>query len=431
MDENHEAGPPKTKLPAGKKPGFFSHWSVRLVLLLLILAGAYAFFKKRETPAGSEAGAGGEGRRRGGFSMANRMMPVAVATAKLSEIHLTQNGLGNVTPLATVTVKSRVNGQLMSVAFQEGQMVQQGEALAEIDPRPYQAALLQAQGQLEKDQAALKDAQLNLTRDGTLLAQKAATQQTYDTQAALVMQNEGAVTADQGTVNDAQLQIEYAHITAPIGGRTGLRQVDPGNIVQTSDSNGLVVITQMQPMGVVFTIPEDSLPAVLAQIHAGEKLSAEAFDRSFQTKLASGTLLTVDNQIDPSTGTVKLKATFPNEDNKLFPNQFVNIRLLVQTERNQIVIPTAAIQDGSQGEKFVYLVKPDQTVTVQKVTPGAVDGDNTAITQGVSVGQIVVIDGADKLREGAKVQVSAPGNGAATSGASPHAGAHLHHHQTS
>jgi multidrug efflux system membrane fusion protein len=363
--------------------------------------------------------------------MANRMMPVAVATAKLSEIHLTQNGLGNVTPLATVTVKSRVNGQLMSVAFQEGQMVQQGEALAEIDPRPYQAALLQAQGQLEKDQAALKDAQLNLTRDGTLLAQKAATQQTYDTQAALVMQNEGAVTADQGTVNDAQLQIEYAHITAPIGGRTGLRQVDPGNIVQTSDSNGLVVITQMQPMGVVFTIPEDSLPAVLAQIHAGEKLSAEAFDRSFQTKLASGTLLTVDNQIDPSTGTVKLKATFPNEDNKLFPNQFVNIRLLVQTERNQIVIPTAAIQDGSQGEKFVYLVKPDQTVTVQKVTPGAVDGDNTAITQGVSVGQIVVIDGADKLREGAKVQVSAPGNGAATSGASPHAGAHLHHHQTS
>ena len=296
-------------------------------------------------------------------------MPVGTAKVAKGDMPIVLSGLGTVTPLAVVTVKTQINGQLTEVAFQEGQMVNKGDFLAQIDPRPYQVALAQAEGQLAKDQASLKNAETDLQRYKTLVAQNSIARQTADTQAALVEQDRGTVQADVAQVDTQKLNLTYCRIVAPVAGRVGLRQVDPGNYVQTSDANGVVVLTQVQPISVIFTLPEDNLQAVLKQINAGATLQVTAYDRTGATKFETGKLQTIDNQIDPSTGTVKLRAVFDNPEQALFPNQFVNVRLLVDTMRDVTLVSAAAIQRGAPGT-FVYVVKPDNTVSAQPVTLG-------------------------------------------------------------
>jgi multidrug efflux system membrane fusion protein len=337
-------------------------------------------------------------------------MPVRAATAVKGNINITIDALGTVTPVATVTVQTQINGQLTEVAFKEGQSVRKGDFLAQIDPRPYQAALDQAQGQLLKDQATLKEAKIDLTRYETLDKQDSIAKQQVVDQQYMVLQDEGAVKVDQGIVDNARLNLNYCRIVSPIDGRVGLRLVDPGNYVQVNSSTGLAVITQMQPIAVVLVLPEDSLPPILKRLHEGATLPVTAYDRSRTTKLAEGVLSAVDSQIDTTTGTVKLKALFDNKDEVLFPNQFVNATVLVDVLQDATVVPTAAIQRGAPGT-FVYLVKPDNSVTVQTVTLGPADGERVAVQSGLAPGARVVIDGADKLREGATVEVrdSAPG----------------------
>jgi membrane fusion protein, multidrug efflux system len=338
-------------------------------------------------------------------------VPVVAVPVKKSDLSVYLSGLGAVTPLNTVTVKSRVDGELTKVLFKEGQVVSKGELLAEIDPRPYEVQLTQAQGAMARDQALLENAKLDLVRFQDLVKKDLIPKQQLDTQDSLVHQYEGAVKADQGQIDNARLQLVYSRITAPISGRIGLRQVDQGNMVHASDANGLAVITQMQPIAVIFSLPEDNLSQVLGKLRSGARLVVEAYDRDQQKKLATGTLLTVDNQIDPSTGTVKLKAEFPNRNNELFPNQFVNARLIVEVKHGALIVPAPAIQRGPQGT-FVYIVKEDQTAALRPVALGVTQEGNASITTGLSDGELVVVDGADRLRDGGKVEVKGQDSGA-------------------
>jgi multidrug efflux system membrane fusion protein len=331
-----------------------------------------------------------------------RAVSVAVAPVQKQDVPVYLSGLGAVTAFNTANIKSRVDGQIMKVNFREGQDVRQGELLIEIDARPFEVQVEQMQAQLFRDQAQLRDAKLNLERYTSLIPSGSIAQQQVDTQKALVDQLDGTVRNDQAQIDSAKLNITYCHITAPFTGRVGLRQVDSGNIVHASDANPMLILTQLQPIAVIFTLPEDVLPNVSQQMRR-RTLEVDAFSRDDQTKLASGKLLTIDNQIDPSTGTAKLKAVFDNKDNQLWPNQFVNSDLLLETRKNSIVVPTAAILRGPQGP-FVYTVNPDKTVQDKAVTIALTQGDVTVVTDGVSPGDTVVTDGQDKLQRGSHIE---------------------------
>lgn len=410
--EVHRIGVPEHHGQNGPGPGKPKKRGVIWVLFLAIIAGVagYAVWRAGQPGAIPQQGQGrGGGRGRGGRG--GNLGPVPVVTAKVAraDVPVYLNGLGNVMAFYTVSVNSRVTGQLMKVLFNEGDLVHEGQELIEIDPRPYQVALEQAQAQLIHDQALLEDAKLDLQRYKTLLAQDAIPSQQLDTQKYLVDQYEGTIKQDQANIDNAKLNLVYCHITAPITGVLGLRIVDPGNIVQANSNTGMIVITQLQPIQVQFTIPEDSLPDVLSKLRQGAHLPAVAYSRDNSEKLASGVLMTVDNQIDNTTGTSKLKAVFENKDYKLFPQQFVNIRLLVDTMKQRLVVPGVAIQNGQQGT-FVYVVDPETSkVHLKTVQVGITNQDISEIRSGISEGEQVVVDGTDRLDDGTEVRVRKPG----------------------
>jgi multidrug efflux system membrane fusion protein len=373
-------------------------WWVWLLALAVLAYGAYRVRKGMVAPRAADVSAPGSRPARDYSAV-----PVVAVQATKGDIGVYFTGLGAVTPIYTVTVKSQIAGYLMQVLYKEGQIVQKGEALAEIDPRPYQVMLENAQAGLLRDQANLDNAKVDLKRYQTLVPVRAVPEQQLATQEALVKSYEGIVKADQAQIDTAKLDLIYCHITAPITGRVGLRLVDPGNYVTPTDSTGMVVITQIEPISVIFTLPEDQLPAIMGRMHAGARLRVDAYDREMKTKIAQGWLATIDNQIDPTTGTVKLRANFDNRDGALFPNQFVNAKLLVEEKHGVTLIPTAAVQRNAQ-QTYVFLVKPDSAVTVRTITIGTAEGDESEVSSGLDPGDFAVMTGVDRLQEGTKVR---------------------------
>jgi len=403
MNDIHEfvAAPPADPAapPTARKSRLILIGIVVVVLLLvLVIAVRHVQTKSQAAPGGSRGGPGGQ----------NGPIPVSVATANTGEIQLRIPALGTVTPLATVTVKTQISGILQKIAFTEGQLVRQGEMIAQIDPRPYEAAVQQMEGNLKRDQALLADAKLDLKRYEGLVKEDSIAVQQLDTQRALVDQYEGTIESDEGQLQTAKVNLIYTRIVSPVNGRVGLRQVDQGNYVTPGDVNGIVVINQVQPITVIFPIPEDNVPALIGRLHEGGALEVDAYDRTNSAKLAEGKLLTLDNQIDTTTGTVKLRASFENADGALFPNQFVNIQLLQEVLHNQVIMPNSAVRRGAPNgvvTTFVYVVMPDSTVSVRPITLGVVDEERAAVKAGLTAGETVVTEGGDRLRDGAKVQL--------------------------
>lgn len=388
--------PPK-QLPPPKSRSKLWIW---VLLALLLLIAGFIWFRHHTPAPAAQKTAGGKGKKG-----AAALTPVVAVQATKGNIGVYVTGLGAITPIYSVTIKTRVDGQLMNVYFKEGDLVRQGDPLVEIDPRPYEAAVVQAQGALIRDQALLDNARVDLNRYTTLLAQDAIPEQQLATQKALVTQYEGTVKNDQGLLDAAKVNVVYCHIASPITGIVGLRLVDPGNIVQTSDTNGMLVVNQIQPISVIFTISEDQLPPILQKMHAGQNLPVDAWDRENTHKLASGTLSTLDNAIDQTTGTLKLRAIFNNLNRTLFPNQFVNARLLQQEKTGVTLLASAAVQRNTNNT-YVYLIKPDHTVTIRNIQIGTTEGDESEVTSGLAPGDTVVMTGVDKLQEGSKVTVT-------------------------
>jgi membrane fusion protein, multidrug efflux system len=417
---------PGTRSTAAAAVPSKSRWWLWLLVLCVIAFGGWYYRNSRNASQAADAAApGAPGKGKGGSGAGGLVVPVVVATAQRGDLPVYFNGLGTVTAFNTVTVRSRVDGQLISIAFKEGQFVHAGDPLAQIDPRPFQVQLAQAMGQLAKDQAQRRDAEANLERFKLLFKEGVIPQQQLDTQAALVGEFDGAIASDQSQIDNAKLQLTYSRITAPISGRIGLRLVDAGNIVHASDTTGLLVITQLQPISVIFSLPQDQLPDVNAKLRSGVQLSVDAYDRDDTDKIASGKLQTIDNQIDLTTGTYKLKSMFTNADNALFPNQFVNVHLLVDTKHDLTIVPAAAIQRGPQGT-YLYAVSKDPATkdTIAKISPVTIaqtTGNSVGLSAGVNPGDVVVIDGQDKLQDGTKVNPSpaAGTNGAGRGSASP------------
>ena len=392
---------PQQTAPPEKAKTSHQRWIwVSLAILVLLALGVHFLRAKIPTPNSGSAASSGRG---GGPAP----IPVVATKSRKGDIGVYYSGLGAVTPLDTVTVHTRVDGQLMTVRYREGDTVHQGDLLAEIDDRPYQAVLTQAEGQLIRDQATLENARIDLVRYQQLVPLKAIPEQQLATQQATVHQDEGVVKLDQGQIESAKVNLVYTKITAPLTGRIGLRLVDHGNVVHAADTNGLVVITQMDPISVIFTISEDQLQAVLQKMAAGQKLEVDAYDRDGKTKLAQGSLTTLDNQIDPTTGTLKLRATFDNAKGTLFPNQFVNARLLVQEKRGVTLVSNAAIQRNSKPPTCTWC-RADSTVTVRQITLGTTEGDDSEVTSGLAPGEVLVMTGVDKLQEGSKVNAQIP-----------------------
>ncbi|HEX3950471.1 MAG TPA: efflux RND transporter periplasmic adaptor subunit [Steroidobacteraceae bacterium] len=420
---NEQEDPQFARRARGPKAFIVRHWKALLVALVivLLLVGFALYLRNKRPVPGFQRGRNAQ----------NGPVAVSIASAVTGDVQVKIPALGTVTPLATVTVRTQIAGTLQKIFFTEGQFVHQGDPLAQIDPRPYEAALQQMEGSWKRDQALLADAKLDLNRYEGLVKEDSIAQQTLDTQRALVDQYTGTIQADEGQVKTAKVNLVYTHIVSPVTGRVGLRQVDQGNYVTPGDTNGIVLINQLQPITVIFSIPEDNISAVMKRVHAGAVLPVEAFDRTNATKIADGKLLTVDNSIDITTGTIKLRAQFDNTDGALFPNQFVNIQLLQDVLSNQVIMPNSAVRRGAPNgvaSTFVYVVNPaNSTVAVRPVTLGVVDGERVAVTAGLKTGDVVVTEGGDRLRDGAPVLLPnaapAPAKAAAKPGAPAAAGA--------